>query len=118
MEEMELLLAEARSFVDDILVEFDQVSEMDSPDDNKEVVQEALRLGEEAMNRLEEALDLAESDADQTHIEMAATRLEDALDAGHLSLTSDNPTADIKSMRAKLEEAAVYMSVYEEIEEE
>jgi len=117
MEEMELLLAEARSIVDDILIELYQVSETDSADDSKEAVQEALRLGEEAMNRLDEALDLAESDAYQARIEMAASLLEDAIDTVQLLLTSDDPAAGIDSIRTKLEEAAAYMSVYEEIEE-
>lgn len=117
MEEMELLLAEAGSFADDVIVDIDRVAGTDSPDDAKDVVHEALRLGEEMMNRLEEALDFAESDADQSRIEIAITHLEDALDSGHLALTSGDPTANLGVMRSKMEDAVSHLSAYEEIEE-
>ncbi|MEN6520963.1 MAG: hypothetical protein ABFD46_07420 [Armatimonadota bacterium] len=117
MDEMDMLLAEAASFADDVIADLDRVSETDSPDDAKEAVHEALRLGEGMMNRLEDALDLVESEEDQSRIEMAIVNMEDALDSGHLALTSDNPVKDLENMRSKVEEAVVQLSAYEEIYE-
>ncbi|MEN6371028.1 MAG: hypothetical protein ABFD64_03360 [Armatimonadota bacterium] len=117
MDEVDMLLAEAISFADDVIADLDRVSESEFPDDTKEAVHEALRLSEEMMNRLEDALDIVESDEDQSRIEMAIVNLEDAMDSGHLALTADDPAKDLEIMRLKAEEAIAQLSTYEESDE-
>ena len=117
MDEMELLLAEARSIADDILASVEEAAEAESPADAKEAVQGALRLGEEMMDRLEEALDFAVSEADQARIDTALTHLEDALDSGQVALTSGELGAHLENMRIKTEEALYHLSLGEGVEE-
>jgi hypothetical protein len=115
---MDLLIAEARSLGDDAAACAERASASESVDDAREDMQRAVRAGEEMRDRLEEALDFAESDIDQIRIENALTHVEDALDEGQLALTSGEMTMHAEEMRARIEDGISHLAPTEVIDVE
>jgi hypothetical protein len=118
MNEMELLLSEVRSLADDMLISIDRAGEADTIADAKSSVQDALRSGEEMMDRLEESFDLVEPLTDQAQIDLAINDLEDALDAGQIALTSGDMGANLEHMRLKVEDTLQHLITEEAMEDE
>lgn len=116
MDEVQLLLEESRSLADECLAFVDSAVGADTENDAKEAVIRALHAGEELKDRLEEALDFAESEDDQIRIENAIVHVEDAVDDGHLALTSGDIFSRVEDMRMKIEDSLTHLSAYETVE--
>ena len=117
MNEMEMLLSEIRSLADDMLISIERAGEADTTADAKAFVQDALRAGEEMMDRLEESFDMMDLSSDQARIDLAINDLEDALDAGQIALTSGDMGANLEQMRLKIEDTLQHIA-FEEVMEE
>ncbi len=89
MEELNVLLAEARSVTNDILVQVEQAEYFDHESDVRETIQGAVHMGAKVLDLLSEAMDVADSEAMQDRIEAATFHIEDAIDAGQIALKSN-----------------------------
>ncbi|HOM72171.1 MAG TPA: hypothetical protein PLZ21_02755 [Armatimonadota bacterium] len=118
MDEFEMMLAEAQTIGEDILVELDRAGEPETSEDAKDVIQSTLRAGEEMMKRLEEAMELADSEDEAARVETIISRVEDAMDAGQVALGSGDFILNMEEMRLRMNEAVTYLSSYQEVEEE
>ncbi|MBI2842842.1 MAG: hypothetical protein HYX78_05525 [Armatimonadetes bacterium] len=118
MDELTMLLNEARSLAEDVLGDIDRASHAATLDDALESVQAALRSAETIRDRLDEALDYAETDTDEANMESSLAYISDALDAGYSVVAYREMHPHLQEMRQNIEQAALHLLPVEEIEVE
>ena len=119
MDEMEVILTEARSLIAETSVQVEMAVETaDSPSDAKEALHTAIRLGEEARDRLEEAMDFAEAEEQALAIDESLRYIEDAVDAAQLSFSGGDLQTLINEMKFQIEQASACLDRIPELEVE
>jgi SMC interacting uncharacterized protein involved in chromosome segregation len=86
MDELQMLLSDARSTINEMVVQIELAATTENEDEAKEAIHAAIRCGVEARDRIEESMDFAESENDEMALEEAMENIEDATDSAQLSL--------------------------------
>ncbi len=117
MDEMEILLADARSIISEMSMQVELAANTDAEDEVKEAIHAAIRYGVEARDRLEEAMDYSESGDYQLAIDESLRYIEDATDSAQLALGGERQQL-LDETRFKIEQSVAAISRTADIESE
>lgn len=102
MDEMRVLINDAKSGIIEMSEQIEAASNVDSTDDIKDAIHAAIRSGEEARDRLEEAEDFADYEEYESAIEDTLEFIEDAIDSAKLTLIGTESLVFADEAQAKL----------------
>lgn len=105
MDEMITLLADATALMNDMCDSVSVAESAPAEHDVRDAIHAAIRCGEEARDRLEEAMDFAEAEEQEYAIDTSLSRLEDAIDTVQMACLATDRQPLLDDVAGKIAQA-------------